>query len=123
MKNFSSRSSCANHWKFVHSGLNPFKCEICHKHFNRKETYQCHMQSHDNRKEFMCSECGKRFNQKRVRDSHEKTHDRKEYKKACSFCGKKFLNNQQVRSHERIHTGEKSFECEECGRMFRERHQ
>ena len=122
MKNFSSRTSCLNHWKSVHSGLSPFKCEICEKNFTRKDTYQCHMQSHENLKEFMCSECGKRFNRKRVRDYHERSH-LKDYKKICKFCGKKFLRNCQLRRHERIHTGEKPFQCEQCSRRFRQSHQ
>ena len=45
-------------FRVVHSGDKPFKCDMCEKAFNRKDTLESHLSSHSDLKPFMCSVCG-----------------------------------------------------------------
>ena len=92
------------HYKCVHSGIRPYKCEECGMTFARQDSWKGH--THSKVRSFLCSICGKTFARRNIRDTHERAHlnDRRY---PCSFCGKKFMTNQQRTNHERTHTGEK----------------
>ena len=99
------------HYKCVHSGIRPYKCEECGMTFARQDSWKGH--THSKVRSFLCSICGKTFARRNIRDTHERAHlnDRRY---PCSFCGKKFMTNQQRTNHERTHTGEKVSDCVNC---------
>ena len=41
-------------------------------------------------------------------------------KYVCDVCDKSFSSKMNLREHAYIHSGEKPFECDECGRKFRQ---
>jgi len=45
----------------MHSGENPFECNICFKRFPKKTDLEGHMRSHTGEKPFACSGCNKRL--------------------------------------------------------------
>ena len=120
-KSFSTTGAARFHWRCVHSGVKPFSCHFCGKHFARKESYTAHLIAHENNQPFMCSECGKTFNRKHVRDVHERTHA-KDFRFSCGFCERKFINQYQLSNHVRTHTGDRPYQCNICSKQFTQKH-
>uniref|UniRef100_A0A1A8N633 C2H2-type domain-containing protein n=1 Tax=Nothobranchius pienaari TaxID=704102 RepID=A0A1A8N633_9TELE len=82
-------SDLVEHIKTSHPGHKAFRCDECHKEFNRKHHLTLHLRVHTGEKPYSCDTCGRRFNQ-----------------------------GNSLKAHQQIHTGEKPYMCDKCGKSF-----
>lgn len=105
--------------KWVHMGVRdrPHKCKLCERSFHRKKDLEAHVRSHKNIRPFTCNECGKSFIYKNNLQLHVREHSGDKQHK-CVFCGKAFFRKYNLDNHVRIHTGETPYECTICRKDF-----
>lgn len=107
--------------KRLHSGVKPYKCEDCGRHFRQWGDLKYHSMSiHSEQRQFQCEYCGKDFARKYSLIVHRRIHTgEKNYR--CEYCNKTFRASSYLQNHRRIHTGEKPHPCTVCGKPFRVR--
>lgn len=103
---------------YIHSGVRPYECSICHKTFTQQSSLQGHQEvSHKMFKvEATCQYCGKYLRGRNSVYRHLKLHREKGVQ--CDICKKMLRNKKNLILHLTRHTGVKMFTCELCASSF-----
>ena len=113
------------HVDAVHLGLRPYKCDVCQKVFTQPTHLRTHKRTHDiNRLNYSCEQCDKSFSSTQSFNRHKLSHLAPEGKPVlkCDKCGFETNHQDSLRVHVRHIHEEKSFACEECGKLFSTKH-
>ncbi|XP_037090301.1 LOW QUALITY PROTEIN: protein suppressor of hairy wing-like [Pollicipes pollicipes] len=120
----ADKGTLARHM-YTHTGLKPYTCEMCNKHFSRKYHLDRHvMQTGCDGKPkaaYPCQVCGKMFTRKDNLREHLRAHAGQVRRKkcyTCHYCEKQFFGSTLLQVHLRTHTGERPYQCDFCEKNF-----
>lgn len=116
---FKSRNEYEEHmhWHKNRPKTKEHKCNVCGKLYLDSYYYKLHVKRHAGQGLWTCDICNKSY-PTFYRADHMISHTG-EKKFQCSECGLMFANPFRLKRHMMTHTGEKPFECQYCLKKFR----
>jgi len=100
-------------------GTKEYECQHCPYKSTNISTFSAHVRNHSTTASFVCEECGKECPTPQSLSTHRRSHmPTSSFAYSCSYCSKRFPHVSLLLIHERVHTGEKPFQCNDCGQCF-----
>ena len=100
-------------------GTKEYECPHCPYKSTNNSTFSAHVRNHNTAASYVCEECGKECSTPQSLSTHRRSHmPTSSFAYSCTFCPKRFPHVSLLQIHERVHTGEKPFQCNDCGQCF-----
>ena len=118
----SASRAALNAHMLTHTAIRPYQCKLCGKAYKQKTTLHDHMISvHEKTKNFKCTVdgCDKSFHFKYDLLAHVRRHTgEKPYQ--CEQCGFRTSTAGGLRTHKISHSDARPYACEHCGATYKQ---
>ena len=117
----STKRTAERHHQIVHSGENPFQCDLCLRRFALKFLRDAHQETH-NPKFMKCEVCRKDVRSVAMKTHIRKVHELQNQRKSvnCNICGKSVKNiNVHLKIHEnKLKKPSLIEKCPKCNKQY-----